>query len=1142
MNVKIFVRSFAFVFALTAATAFAHRADTPNWPAYGPCTPDNRYTVEGAIPVVNQLYREQLATLSDARFPLPRQFDLVTIGDSITDNWDTRDKDNYFALAGANGAVFNLGIGGDRIEQLIWRLEEGGCNNFKAKFITLLIGTNNSYQRRMEQGVSPDDPVEMAKGIERVLWNLKTGHPEAKILLMPILPYEKLHTEGAPECRANNENVNDLIIKFVDNRQVFWLDIRGGFLNADGTFRDEYWSASGESGSDGKGHYLHPSGAGYREVFDPAVRAAMAKIDATLSAGTAQETDPSLGYASASVDSWNSQVTMTLSGVYVGTDSSAVRASSYKVEYKLDDGSWTMALENQTLTRNSFVIEEVAVGQHTCEIRVTTSAGKTVTTVSKFFMGDAWIAKPLGATSASVRTDGNLVCAYANARCTVAGVAFAAAGGSVDDANIKWPFGATGGSQAPTGVESGGYSDLLTHCWWMNPGTGGGQSTVTLKGLTAGHEYLVQLFAYRSAYNDGFLYVVGTQSDTTFIRAGGDGWPYGGTLVGRFMAAAETKDIVIQIEGATALNGIQVRDLGEGGYIPPTPPVDPPVEPPVEPPDDPVDPPAEPVESGWTAEPMDSVGAKFSTQGELKYAYATQGVTVNGVSFTRQITLADSDSIAFSPADYAFGGAFMNEGASGGFGLLLGNGWYWKEDGVTARTVTLTLKNLTSGKKYLVQILSHTMWNNNLVVSAGGCAPRHVHGSDEAGGKYGALLTGVFTASATTQAVSISFANGDGEHPINAIQVRELGEGGDDPVAPPVVRTLTIPEKTGLTLVSVTTNGVAVSGSGNAYAFFDNAQVAVSFAAASGYEIVSGNPVVITMTADRTLADGEYPVVRTTSGGDDPIEPSVAEGWTGARLGADSGSVRTDGTLVYAYAKAAYQAGEVQFTAFGNVEWTTFENDDLKFYLNGNAPSASAPSGTESGGYADLLTHGWWYNGGSQAMTLKRLKAGTQYLVQVFCYRSSYNGGHVTVDGETLQGESYVTSGAGDFTYGGTIIGVFTADSTTKSITFKSTSQWCFNAVQVRELPVELPEPEAPVIGGEGVNVPFAVSSDRVSITIGNAASGVTYGYRKSTTLAGLKTAEPVWLAPAEVTDGVLVIEITKDPAEPNCFYQICVK
>ena len=193
--------------------------------------------------------------------------------------------------------------------------------------------------------------------------------------------------------------------------------------------------------------------------------------------------------------------------------------------------------------------------------------------------------------------------------------------------------------------------------------------------------------------------------------------------------------------------------------------------------------PASALELGWTAEPMDSAGAKFSTEGELKYAYSAIGGTVNGIGFKRQITLADSDSIAFSPADCKFGTSFMNEGASGDFGNLLGNGWYWKEDGVTARTVTLTLKNLTSGKSYLVQILSHTMWNNNLVISAGGCTPQHVHGSDEASGKYGALLTGVFTASATTQAVSISFANGDGEHPINAIQVREveLGPTVSDP-------------------------------------------------------------------------------------------------------------------------------------------------------------------------------------------------------------------------------------------------------------------------------------------------------------------------------------------------------------------------
>ena len=85
-------------------------------------------------------------------------------------------------------------------------------------------------------------------------------------------------------------------------------------------------------------------------------------------------------------------------------------------------------------------------------------------------------------------------------------------------------------------------------------------------------------------------------------------------------------------------------------------------------------------------------------------------------------------------------------------------------------------------------------------------------------------------------------------------------------------------------------------------------------------------------------------------------------------------------------------------------------------------------------------------------------------------------------------------------------------------------------------------EADAPVIGGEGVEVPFAVSSDKVSITIGNAAAGHRYGYRKSVTLAGLKDAPAVYFENPASADGVLTLEIPKAENEPSGFYQIVVE
>lgn len=524
-----------------------------------PCTPFNRCTIEGAIPVVNMLYREDYNMLHGGE---RKSFDLVTIGDSITCNWSVRDADGYNSLGSTGyGSVLNLGIGGDRTQHVLWRLEEGGClENFTTKYFTLMIGVNNTYQTRIESGKPCDRAEDVAAGIKRILADLTTKHPEAKILLMPILPYANKLNRHDVDVFRTDEDINDITIRFVDNKRIFWLDLRGQMLNADGTLKDELYSAGSFPGSDGVGHYLHPSGKAYKTVFNPAVKAAMSKY-AAVAAGTAQETDPSLGYASPSVDGVAAKVSMTLSGVYLGTDASAKPAKTYTIAYKLDDGAWTTALKNQKLTRNAFDIPNVAAGTHACEIKVTTDVGKSVTTVSTFTMCDPWSAEHLTPVATSVRTDGTLVYAYAGREVTVNGVAFAKLTASEND-NLKWdlimPF--TSIHPVDASIEKGAYADLLSAGWWFPNSKK--SCDLVLKNLKPGAKYLVQIFANRSAANDGLIWIDGTEKDTTHIKAGGEGWACGGALVGTITAdAAGAKAIKINADGGWALNALQVRQL-----------------------------------------------------------------------------------------------------------------------------------------------------------------------------------------------------------------------------------------------------------------------------------------------------------------------------------------------------------------------------------------------------------------------------------------------------------------------------------------------------------------------------------------------------------------------------------------------------
>jgi lysophospholipase L1-like esterase len=100
---------------------------------------------------------------------------LVFFGDSITQWWPWTDfKARYEPL----GAV-NFGIGGDRVENLLWRVENGEMEGITPKVAVILIGTNNDFHRK-------DIPV--AKGIAKVVEAIRRRSPTTKVLVLGIFP------------------------------------------------------------------------------------------------------------------------------------------------------------------------------------------------------------------------------------------------------------------------------------------------------------------------------------------------------------------------------------------------------------------------------------------------------------------------------------------------------------------------------------------------------------------------------------------------------------------------------------------------------------------------------------------------------------------------------------------------------------------------------------------------------------------------------------------------------------------------------------------------------------------------------------------------------------------------------------------
>lgn len=152
--------------------------------------------------------------------------DLIFIGDSITQGWEGRGKGVWAKHYAKRNAV-NLGIGGDRTQHVIWRLDNGNLHRIKPKAAVIMIGTNNSGSNTSQ---------EIADGVEVIVKQLRKKLPDTKVLLLGVFPRG---TNKADKRRQVNEGTNAIFKKLADGKAVHYLDIGPKFLEKDGTLSRE---------------------------------------------------------------------------------------------------------------------------------------------------------------------------------------------------------------------------------------------------------------------------------------------------------------------------------------------------------------------------------------------------------------------------------------------------------------------------------------------------------------------------------------------------------------------------------------------------------------------------------------------------------------------------------------------------------------------------------------------------------------------------------------------------------------------------------------------------------------------------------------------------------------------------------------
>jgi lysophospholipase L1-like esterase len=177
--------------------------------------------------------------------------DVYFAGDSITRRWGATDYPEL--LANWNRNFFgwnagNFGWGGDTIQNILWRLENGELDGVHPKVIVLLAGTNDVGNE------VPAEPEVTASGIIRgfaaLLRVLQSKAPDAIIVVTGIFP-----RNDNMAVMPFIDQINERLALMTDGRRIRYLNINDRLAHPDGRLLEGMMDA---------GDKLHPTVKGYQ--------------------------------------------------------------------------------------------------------------------------------------------------------------------------------------------------------------------------------------------------------------------------------------------------------------------------------------------------------------------------------------------------------------------------------------------------------------------------------------------------------------------------------------------------------------------------------------------------------------------------------------------------------------------------------------------------------------------------------------------------------------------------------------------------------------------------------------------------------------------------------------------------------------
>lgn len=208
--------------------------------AASPVTSLLAHSANEPVPRGDQGWRTRHELLNRRAAEAGDKAQVIFIGDSITQGWEGAGKDVWEQYYAKRNTV-NLGIGGDRTQHVLWRLDNGNLDGLKPKAAVVMIGTNNSNGE-------DNTPGQIVEGVTAIVKKLREKLPDTKVLLVAIFP----RSENFTAQRGKILQVNQVLRRLADDKNVFWIDFGHQFVNSDGLIPADLMP-----------DYLHLTKAGY---------------------------------------------------------------------------------------------------------------------------------------------------------------------------------------------------------------------------------------------------------------------------------------------------------------------------------------------------------------------------------------------------------------------------------------------------------------------------------------------------------------------------------------------------------------------------------------------------------------------------------------------------------------------------------------------------------------------------------------------------------------------------------------------------------------------------------------------------------------------------------------------------------------